>query len=154
MDGCATSRAPAGLPPIRALAALLVGAPLLWGCAPNANDTPELPSHYLYVWAGDGDGADSDFLAVIDVRPSSATYARVVATLPVGVTGGAHHTEHVMPRNGVLFANAFQSGLTFLIDMVNPETPRLAGYFAEAGEYDHPHSFERLPNGNVLATFQ
>ena len=154
MNGCATSRAPAGLAPIRARAALLVGALLVWGCAPDANDPPELPSRYLYVWAGDSDGADSDFLAVIDVQPSSATYARVVATLPVGVAGGAHHTEHVMPQNGVLFANAFRSGLTFLIDMVNPETPRRAGSFAEAGEYHHPHSFERLPNGSVLATFQ
>ncbi len=87
MNGCATSR------------------------APNANDPPENRSRYLYVWAGDSDGADSDFLAVIDVQPSSATYARVVATLPV--------------------------------DVANPETPRLAGSFAEAGEYDHPDSFER-----------
>jgi hypothetical protein len=30
----------------------------------------------------------------------------------------------------------------------------VAGSFAGAGDYMHPHSFVRLPNGNVLATYQ
>jgi hypothetical protein len=112
------------------------------------------PSSYLYVWAADDDGSESDFVAVIDVRPDSPTYAKVITTLAVGFGGGAHHTEHVMPEGGTLLANAFDAGLTFLIDFNDPGDPSLAGYFAEAGEYHHPHSFERLPNGNIVATFQ
>ena len=72
---------------------------------------------YVYVWAADDDAQDSDFLAVMDVRPDLPTYAEVVATLPVGFAGGTHHTEHLMPEGGVLFANAFDAGLTFLIDL-------------------------------------
>jgi hypothetical protein len=41
-------------------------------------------SPYLFVWSGDSDGKDSDFLAVVDARPRSSTYGEIVATLPVG----------------------------------------------------------------------
>jgi len=33
---------------------------------------------YIFAWAADADGADSDFLAVIDGSPASATYGRVL----------------------------------------------------------------------------
>jgi hypothetical protein len=92
---------------------------------------------------------------VIDVDPTSRAYATVVATLPVGVIGShPHHTEHQMPPGGVLFANGFTAGQTFRIDLNNPTSPSLLGSFSDAGPYSHPHSFVRLPNGNVLATFQ
>lgn len=39
---------------------------------------------YLAAWTGDEDRADSDFLAIVDVDPSSPDYGRVVATVPVG----------------------------------------------------------------------
>ena len=119
----------------------------------SAGDTGD-PASYLYVWAADDDGSESDFMAVIDVRRDSPTYAEVITTLAVGFGGRAHHTEHVMPESGILLANAIDAGLTFLIDFNESEAPSLAGYFAGAGEYHHPHSFERLPNGNILATFQ
>ena len=34
---------------------------------------------HLFVWAGDADERDSDFLAVIDARRSEPTYGQVVA---------------------------------------------------------------------------
>src|SRR5581483_5931286 len=122
----------------------------------NVTETSRIaPSNYLYIWAGDGDKRESDFLAVIDVRPAKPRYGRIVATLPVGEAGTiAHHTEHEMPKGGVLFANGFHAGKTFMFDLRNPESPRLFGSFGAAGSYTHPHSFVRLPNGNVLATFQ
>jgi hypothetical protein len=43
-----------------------------------------------------------------------------------------HHTEYEMPGDGVLWANGFES----------------------AGPYTHPHSFARVPNGNLLAAVQ
>ena len=110
---------------------------------------------HLFVWAGASAKSESDFLAVIDLNPRSRTYAQIIATAPVpGGKGFAHHTEYQMPNGGTLFANAFGSGRTYLFDLATPTRPRLTGSFENAGEYMHPHSFARLPNGNVLATFQ
>jgi hypothetical protein len=113
------------------------------------------PSPYLFLWAGDADKQDSDFLAVVDARSGTPNYGRVITTLPVGVSATmAHHTEHEMPEGGVLFANGFAAGQTFRFDLRQPEMPRLLGSFKAAGGYSHPHSFVRLPNGNLLVTFQ
>ncbi|HQR17822.1 MAG TPA: selenium-binding protein SBP56-related protein [Gemmatimonadales bacterium] len=115
----------------------------------------QVSAPYLYVWAGDGDKQESDFLAVLDVRPGSPTYARVLSTLPVGATGTTpHHTEHQLEIDRVLFANGFGAGRTFRFDLGAPAEPRLLGSFTELGGYSFPHSFVRLANGNLLATFQ
>ena len=113
------------------------------------------PSPYLFVWTGDDDEKDSDFLAVIDALPSSPTYGEIVATLPVGVRATSpHHTEYEFPVGSILFANGWGAGRTFIIDLNNPKKPSLAGQFTQTADYGFPHSFARLPNGNVLATFQ
>ena len=113
------------------------------------------PSPYLFVWAGDDDKKDSDFLAVIDVRPGSLSYGEIVATLPVGAYGTfPHHTEYEFPSTSLLFANGWGAGQTFIIDLRDPRKPRLAGQFKDVTEYGFPHSYARLPNGNVLATLQ
>ncbi len=118
-------------------------------------DAQQASAPYLYVWAGDGDTQESDFLAVLDVRPGSATYARVLSTLPVGVKGTVpHHTEHQLEIDRVLFANGFGAGRTFRFDLSAPTEPRVLGSFTELGGYSFPHSFVRLANGNLLATFQ
>jgi hypothetical protein len=125
--------------------------------APQASVTaPEVAgSRHLFVWAGDADKRESDFLAVVDVDPHSTTYAQVVATLPVDAVGTVpHHTEYEMPSDGVLWANGFAAGTTFRLDLRNPTAPRLAGSFGETGPFSHPHSYARLPGGNILATFQ
>ncbi len=112
-------------------------------------------SNYLFVWAGDADRKESDFLAVIDVRPSSKRYGKIVTTLPVGASNTVpHHTEHEMPAGGILFANGFNAGQTFRFDLSIPTKPQLLDSFGAAGEFMHPHSFVRHPNGNALATFQ
>ncbi|MGH9908330.1 MAG: TPR end-of-group domain-containing protein [Pyrinomonadaceae bacterium] len=113
------------------------------------------PSSYLFVWTGDDDQKDSDFLAVIDALPSSPTYGEIIATLPVGVRATSpHHTEYEFPAGANLFANGWGAGRTFIIDLNNPKKPSLAGQFTHTTDYGFPHSFARLPNGNVLATFQ
>ncbi|MBA3352094.1 MAG: hypothetical protein H0U23_06655, partial [Blastocatellia bacterium] len=113
------------------------------------------PSPYLFVWAGDDDKKDSDFLAVIDVRPGSSSYGEIVATLPVGAYGTfPHHTEYEFPSTSLLFANGWGAGQTFIIDLRDPRKPKLAGQFKDVTEYGFPHSYARLPNGNVLATLQ
>jgi hypothetical protein len=133
---------------------LLLGLLLLVGSV-SASSSRRAGGDYLFVWAGAEDKRASDFLAVIDANPKSRTYAEVVATLPVGApAGGAHHSEHQMPAGGVLAANAFGSGRTYLFDLRKPERPALAGSFENAGEYMHPHSFVRAPNGKLLVTYQ
>lgn len=112
-------------------------------------------SRYLFVWVGDADRKETDFLAVIDTDPRSGKYGELIKTLPVGVVGTyPHHTEHEMPRKGILFANGFGAGQTFRFDLTKPTDPKLLGSFGSVGDYMHPHSFVRHPNGNVLTTFQ
>jgi hypothetical protein len=130
------------------------------GCGPadpGAHAEPQeaaVPSPYLYVWAGAEDEGDSDFLAVVDADPGSKRYGEIVASVPVGLKGGAHHSEHVMPVSDTLFVNSFRAGASFLIDLSNPLDPTVAGAFREMGDYTFPHTFERLPGGNVLVAFQ
>ena len=113
------------------------------------------PSRFLFVWAGDADRADSDFLAVLNADSRNPAYGTLITTLPVGRIGTwPHHTEHRMPASGHLFANGFLEGVTFRFDLTEPETPRLLGSFTSAAGFTYPHSYERLPNGHVLATFQ
>jgi hypothetical protein len=111
---------------------------------------------YLFVWATDADSVNLNFLAVLDVQEGSVSYGQVLATLAVPTAGRTrgHHTEHVMPESGYLFTNDFGTGKTYVLDLRNPLVPTVADSFVAAGDFTSPHSFERLPNGNVLATFQ
>lgn len=123
--------------------------------APVLHAQANAASDYLYLWTASADSAQPDFLAVFDVRPSSRGYGRLVATVPVpGRKNRPHHTEHEMPADGRLFANGFGSGQTFVFDVNDPAHPRLDAQFGDIAGMMHPHSFLRLPNGNVLATFQ
>jgi hypothetical protein len=124
---------------------------------PACGERPAVPAQrdYLYLWTASADSTEPDFLAVLDVTEDSARYGRLVTTLPVpGHANGPHHTEHEMPADRQLFANGFASGETFIFDLAAPAHPRLAGQFGDLEGMSHPHSFLRLPNGNVLATFQ
>lgn len=113
------------------------------------------PAEYLYLWTASADAAQPDFLAVLDVTEDEGRYGRLVTTLPVpGRGNGPHHTEHDMPADGQLFANGFTTGQSFVFDLTEPAKPRIAARFEDVEGYSHPHSFLRLPNGNVLATFQ
>jgi hypothetical protein len=110
---------------------------------------------YLFVWAGDNAWKASDFLAVIDANPFSHFYGQAVASLPApGGPGGAHHTELEMPKSGFLLANAHSSGRTMLFDLREPLHPSLVTSFGGLNGYMHPHTYVRLPNNDVLATFQ
>ena len=112
-------------------------------------------SDFMYVWTASQDTTQPDFLAVFDVRPTSDRYGRLVTTVPVpGRHNRPHHTEHEMPADGRLFANGFGSGQSFIFDTSDPSHPRLDGQFGDVAGMMHPHSFLRLPNGHVLATFQ
>jgi hypothetical protein len=112
-------------------------------------------SSYLFVWAGDDAKQSSDFLAVLDANPASPRYAQPVASVAVpGPTGTPHHTELEMPDGGFLLANAFESGRSVLFDLRVPQHPAVVTSFGDLDGYMHPHTYVRLPDGHVLATFQ
>lgn len=133
-----------------ALACALVAA-----CARPEAAPPSTPREYLYLWTASADTTQADFLAVMDVTEDSARYGRLVTTLPVpGRFNVPHHTEHELPADRQLFANGFATGQSFIFDLSTPDQPRIAGQFGDMQGYAHPHSYLRMPDGNVLATFQ
>ena len=143
MNPRATNRLPAGL-------LLLLAACSRPAEAPNHDGTG-----LLYVWAADADAKDPDFLAVIDARPGSSTYGGILKTVPVEGRGNVpHHTEYALTPGAGLWANGWSTGKTFMFDLTDPLAPRVSGEFGARGGYTYPHSYARLPNGNVLATFQ
>jgi hypothetical protein len=112
-------------------------------------------SPYLFVWAGDAAHQATDFLAIVDVNPSSEDYGRIVGSVPVGISGTMpHHTEYEFPHDNILFADGWVAGQTFIFDLNQPLKPKLAGQFKDRAGYSFPHSYVRLPNGNLLGTFQ
>ncbi|HEV2146266.1 MAG TPA: hypothetical protein VGR37_02525, partial [Longimicrobiaceae bacterium] len=126
---------------------------------------------YLYVWATAIDTAVSPpvppdtvprrrrrgvALLTVDLREGSPTRGQVVGAVLAADTAArfAHHTEHALAADGLLFANDFGAGRTHRFDLRTPGEPRRLGDFTTAGPFGFPHSFVQLPNGNVLATFQ
>ncbi|MGH9533766.1 MAG: protein kinase domain-containing protein [Terriglobales bacterium] len=71
-----------------------------------------------------------------------------------GPAGAAHHTNYAMPPNDVLYANDYIRGQTYVYDLSNLLHPRTLRHFGGVGRYRWPHSFDYLPNGDTLATFQ
>lgn len=136
--------------------ALLVGA---MSCATgNAApaDAVDMPSaRYLFAWTGDEDRAQDEFMAVVDLTSHGNRYGTIVATAPVGEKGlWPHHTEPELGKSGLLFANAFAGNRSFLFDVRDPLHPSVVQRFSGDTTLSFLHSFERLPNGHVIATFQ
>jgi hypothetical protein len=134
------------------LTALLV---LIAAAFPAPAAAEQRSGHYLFVLSGDQKSAGKDFLAVIDADPQSPTYGRLVTSVATDqVSVRPHHTEYEMPASGMLFANDFDSGRSFIFDLKDPLHPKVATEFSDLDGFAFPHSFVRLPNGHVLATFQ
>ncbi|MEO8198774.1 MAG: hypothetical protein ABI689_18825 [Thermoanaerobaculia bacterium] len=127
----------------------------LLGAAVAAESPVVRPGSSLFVFAGDAAKVGNDFLAVIDVDPASPGYGRLISAVGTDLRSvQPHHTEYVMPESGKLFANDHDAGRTFIFDVRDPAKPSIVTSFDDMAGFSHPHSFVRLPNGNVLATFQ
>ncbi|MDQ3045158.1 MAG: hypothetical protein M3R06_08425 [Chloroflexota bacterium] len=137
---------------LRALILLVLTALL---AAPVAAQTAKEPGHFLFVWTGDQAKEGNDFLLVVDADPASPTYGKLVTSVATDQKSmKAHHTEYEMPASGMLFANDHDANRTMVFDLNDPRKPRVAASFGSLGGFSMPHSFLRLPNGNVLAAFQ
>ena len=138
----------------RALASILLTS-CMAGMTAQAADPVVAPGHYLFAWAGDVAHKGNDFLAVIDADPASTSYGQLLTTAETDQASmQVHHTEYTMPAGGLLFANDHLAGRTFIFDLRDPLHPRVSTSFTDMAGYAHPHSFLRLPNGHVLASFQ
>ena len=142
-------------------------APVVIQPAPDAQ--PVSPE-YVYVWGTAIDTFVSPpvapdtiarvkrrgvVLLTIDLREKSETRGQVTNVLLSDSGGrGAHHTEHALADDGVLFANDFGRGVTSIFDLRTAGQPKLLGHFTTAAAFAYPHSFVALANGNVLATYQ
>ena len=126
---------------------------------PNVGTTgtnaPSTPARVLYVWAGDKDEKESDFLAVVDVRRDSPTYGRVLNTVPVGMSGTLpHHLEYALPANGqTLYANGHHHEQNFRFAISDAEHPKLVGTAEAAPPFRYPHDFARLPDNSLLVGY-
>lgn len=113
------------------------------------------PSRFLYVLMGSADHKQGDFLAVIDIRPRSPRFGRIVDRVPLGVSGSMpHHAEMRVTPGRNWFASGYMAGKTFVFDTRTPSEPALVRTIATVPGLRKMHSFERLPNGHVLVTMQ
>lgn len=135
---------------------LLALVAILSACAAGGSDRAAThPARYLYVWAGpEPHHAGMDFVAVIDVDSSSASYGHVLAATPAGSGMMPHHAEYILPAGRPFFANDFMTGRTVLIDPSTPTTPRLAGTVDSTPGFRQLHTLVRLNDTLVVATLQ
>ena len=146
-------------------AALFLCASITAACSreePAAAAVPTPSAKYLMVWAGPQSmpgmsmkAGSPDFVAVLDADTTSPRYGAVITSAPVG-SGGmmAHHTEYRFPSGGVVFADDYEAGRAFLLDVRNPRAPRELREIDSVPGFKKPHSFARLANGHVLGTIQ
>lgn len=136
---------------------LLLPVALFSACAPrDGGQAAPRPARYLYVWAGTSHHteAGTNFIAVIDVDSSSATYGQVLTTTTAGTGMMPHHAEYILPVGHPFFANDFMTGRTVLIDASTPTSPRLVDTVDRTPGFHQLHSLLRLADTLVVATLQ
>lgn len=134
---------------------LVVMAIMCLATAAKAAAASDNSGHYLFAWSGGLTDDGEDFIAVIDAQPDSPHYGELLASASSGIASQQiHHTEYWMPESAQLFANDHMAGETVVLDLSDPLKPRVRARFHDLAGFSHPHSFLRLPNGHVLASFQ
>ncbi len=112
---------------------------------------------FVYVWTlgANGIGDESDKLVTIDVRPGSASYGKVVASLSVGGQNEAHHSGFTDDRR-YLWAAGLDTSKIFIFDVhSDPAKPRLHktidDFVSKSGGVVGPHTTYALP-GRMMIT--
>ena len=114
------------------------------------------PEKYLYLFCVDADAKDNDFVAVIDVDPSSKTYSKITYTLDLGSKGNeTHHWGYTDDRTRIWAGGLLSSKIWILDVATDPAKPRIERVLenvpAETG-LTGPHTYYALP-GRMLLSF-
>ena len=114
-----------------------------------------IPSPYLFLFLGDRDAKEDDFLAVIDLQKDSPQFGRPVASLPTGQRNSMpHHMEYETPPAGEpIFMNAHMPETTFIVDVANPTAPQIVHQIQPPEELRFPHDYTRTPSGTRLVGY-
>jgi hypothetical protein len=136
---------------VRGLVSVVAVALLLAGCAWRR--TPAFDAEpFLAIWAADADRENSDFLAVVDADPRSASYGKVLKTYPVRSRGNEPYALVTEMRDDRrVFATALATNRTFVFDLAEPLAGRLV-HVDEAGpgrKLWAPGEVVSLPGGRV-----
>lgn len=116
---------------------------------PDPNEHESL----LYIWTRDGDGQDSDFLAVVDADPESKSYGELIATAPTGsAQNEAHHFGYTVNTDRIFGGGLFSNKL-FIYDVEqNPRQPKLIRTVdLDKTGYSGPHTLYAVPGGVMIA---
>lgn len=151
--------------------ALVMGSLLLGGGSPLDGPTVfahEIHGHghgngdkekTLYVWAGDQNRVESDFLVVVDFNERSENYGRVIRTVPIPPPGNVgnepHHChlsadKNILACGGLLSVLKGQNGI-FFFDVSDARHPRFL-FSKSAPNSSITDDFLPLPNGGFLVT--
>ena len=138
-----------------ASAACITGARADETCSSPYLARIEGQEEFLYVWTlgveGLGDGSDK--LVVVDVKPGSPTYGKVINSHSVGGRNEAHHGGFTDDRRQ-LWLSGLESSKIFIFDVhSDPARPRyvktIENFEATTGGAVGPHGAYALP-GRVL----
>lgn len=112
-------------------------------------------SPYLFVFAGDQDANDSDFLMMIDVDPNSETRGAPISSIPIGHKNSMpHHMEYVPPPAGEpIFMNGHHHELSMIVDVSNPKAIEIKKKLKPPKPYRFPHDYTRTLKGTRLVGF-
>lgn len=114
---------------------------------------------YLYIWTSDQARKAPDFLAVVDFNEDSATYGRVLKTVPIPPPGNigneAHHChlnadKTILGCGGLLSLLSGQNSI-FFFDVRIPNDPRFL-FSTNASQSSITDDFLPLDDGGFLIT--
>jgi len=129
----------------------------LTSCSQTSADIPAEgeASPYLFIFAGDGDRQDSDFLMMIDVDPESETRGEPISSIPIGHKRSMpHHMEYVPPPAGEpIFMNGHHHELSLIVDVSDPAALAIETTFEPPETLRYPHDYQRTPAGTRLVGF-
>ncbi len=139
------------------IACAFVASLALTACSQKSVDIPLKgeASPYLFVFAGDQDMEDSDFLAMINVDPASKTRGEPVSSVSIGLKESMpHHMEYVAPPVGEpIFMNAHHNELSLIVDIESPGALSIDNAFNPPASLRYPHDYKRTPDGTRLVGF-
>ena len=112
-------------------------------------------SPYLFVFAGDQDEKDPDFLTMMNVDPTSKTRGEPISSVATCHNASMpHHTEYVAPPPGEpIFMNAHHHELSLIVDIQSPKGLVVEKSFKPPASLRYPHDYKRTPTGTRLVGF-